>query len=408
MTKGKTLLMIAFEFPPCNGASVPRIQSFYRYLKAWGWKIVVLTANQRAHDKLDPNYCDGSNDLIFRTFALDVHRHLSIKGKYWSGLTKTDRWAFTWQPSALRKGRHLIKNYKPDVIWSSSPIPSTHHIAHKLSTQYNIPWVADYRDPFKYIAATSKNKQDSVQQEIDAKTVRNAAHLTYATEEVKALYEDYYGQLIRTKSTVIENGFDETNFSQLETLAKAPTPFSNQKFSLYYSGVLYPSGRDPFPIFNALKTLKEKGEINEASFELIFQGAGDGREYVSKLNELGITDLVKFIEPVPFLNALNNMIRSDCLLLIQDSKFNRQIPGKVYEYLRTQRPLLVKADPKGATHRVVQGFEGVWCGYEEQDMESAISAVINNTQSECNRDVKRFDRESKARQLERVLNFEGD
>lgn len=51
MTKlNKTLLMVAFEFPPSNGASVPRIESFYRYLKKWGWRVVILTASEQAYE----------------------------------------------------------------------------------------------------------------------------------------------------------------------------------------------------------------------------------------------------------------------------------------------------------------------------------------------------------------------
>jgi hypothetical protein len=57
--------MIAFEFPPSNGASVPRIESFYRYLKQWGWKVVVLTASSKAYQRIDNSYQDGKEDLVY-------------------------------------------------------------------------------------------------------------------------------------------------------------------------------------------------------------------------------------------------------------------------------------------------------------------------------------------------------
>ena len=58
----KTILMVAFEFPPSNGASVPRIESFYRYLKAWGWQVIVLTAKHHAYVNKDDTYKDNTDD----------------------------------------------------------------------------------------------------------------------------------------------------------------------------------------------------------------------------------------------------------------------------------------------------------------------------------------------------------
>ena len=405
MATTKTLLMIAFEFPPGNGASVPRIESFYRYLKQWGWKVVVLTANPRAYERVNPDYQDAEDDLVYRTFALDAPRHLSIKGKYIAASATPDRWGLTWIPSALIKGRQLVKKYQPDVIWSSSPIPSTHFIANKLSQKHGIPWVADYRDPFHYMNGSAGPKLDKIHKKIDQNTLTNTEHLTFATEQVKELYQDKYGNLVTDKSTVIENGFDEANFAKLETLTNKSTPFTKDKFSLYYSGVLYPHGRDPRPVFDAISELSTQGVIGADNFELVFQGAGDGSEFKDYITEKNIESLVSFIEPVPFLNALNNMMHADALLLIQDSRFNKQIPGKIYEYLRTQRPMLVKADPEGATYQVAAGFDKVYTGYNTEELQEALTSLLKLNQSEeIARDVNRFNREAKAKQLLDVIN----
>jgi len=345
----KTLLMVAFEFPPSNGASVPRIESFYRYLKAWGWNVIVLTAKPHAYTNINTEYKDNSDDIIYRTTALDVQRQLSFKGKYLEVMATPDRWGLTWIPSAIVKGRKLVKQYKPDVIWSSSPIPSTHYIANHLSQKFNTPWVADYRDPYHYMNGSAGKWLDKFHKKIDQTTLKNASHITFATTGVKNLYVDKYKALIEKKNTVIENGYDEANFEKLQTLKDKSTPFDDSKFTLYYSGVLYQNGRDPLPVFEALSALKKQNKISDNNFELIFQGAGDGKEFEQVINDLNLQNIVRFISPVPFINALNNMINSSALLLIQDERFNKQIPGKIYEYLRTGKPLLVKADIKGAT-----------------------------------------------------------
>ncbi|MDB2373835.1 glycosyltransferase [Psychrosphaera haliotis] len=411
MSATKTVLMIAFEFPPSNGASVPRIESFYRYLKQWGWEVIVLTADPSAYSKIDSTYQDGPDDKIYRTRALDVQRDLSYKGKYFSIMETPDRWGLTWIPSSVRVGAKLIKKYKPDVIWSSAPTPSTHYIANKLSKQTGLPWVADYRDPCHYMNGSAGRWLDYIHKKIDRQVMRNSAHLTYATAAVRDLYQAKYGALVETKNTVIENGFDEANFERLAALSsleRANTPFHSKKFSMYYSGVLYAHGRDPVPIFEAIAMLNNDGLVNADNFELIFQGAGSGEEFSEALTTLGIADLVQFVDPVPFINALNNMTRADALVLIQDARFNKQIPGKVYEYLRTQRPMLVKADSQGATYKLASSFDGVETGMAAEELAEGIVKLINskNEQGQVTvyqRDLSAYNREQKARQLEQVM-----
>lgn len=395
--------MIAFEFPPSNGASVPRIESFYRYLKQWGWKVVVLTASPKAYQRIDNSYQDGKDDLVYRAMALDAPRHLSIKGKYLASMEMPDRWGLTWIPSALVKGKKLLKQYKPDVIWSSSPIPSTHYIAQKLSSEGNIPWVADYRDPFHYMNGSAGKRLDKLHRKIDSQTLKQASKLTFATQQVRDLYCKEYGELVSEKSIVIENGFDESNFKKLAELPAIESPFSPNKFSLYYSGVLYAHGRDPKPIFSALALLQREGKINEENFELIFQGAGDGQDFHHALNELGIVNLVKFIPPVPFINALSNMMQCSALLLIQDERFNKQIPGKLYEYLRTQKPLLVKSPIGSATQTLAGKYESVESCYSEAECKSALVKLISSRDNQIKRELSEHNREYKAKQLHDTL-----
>ena len=245
---------------------------------------------------------------------------------------------------------------------------------------------------------------DKQHKKIDSQTLKHASKLTFVTQQVRDLYCKEYGELVSEKSMVIENGFDESNFKKLAELPAMESPFSPNKFSLYYSGVLYAHGRDPKPIFNALAFLQHEGKINEDNFELVFQGAGDGQDFHQTLNELGIINLVKFISPVPFINALSNMMACDALLLIQDERFNKQIPGKLYEYFRSQKPVLVKAHQDGATYKLATEHEGIFAGYTADELEDALALLLERPNSFTKRDVAAYSREHKSRQLLELLN----
>ena len=60
-----------------------------------------------------------------------------------------------------------------------------------------------------------------------------------------------------------------------------------------------------------MSALQKQGVINNENFELIFQGAGDGNDFNEVLNDLKLVTIVTFLESVPFIYALNNMIQAD-------------------------------------------------------------------------------------------------
>jgi hypothetical protein len=53
---------------------------------------------------------------------------------------------------------------------------------------------------------------------------------------------------------------------------------------------------------------------------------------------------------------------ADLLLVFQGSYFNAQIPAKIYEYLRAQRPVFSVLDPDGDTAAQLGKFQGVYFG----------------------------------------------
>jgi hypothetical protein len=69
---------------------------------------------------------------VERAQALDAAKHLSIKGKYPGWLALPDRWA-SWWPGAVATGMKIIREQKPDVIWSTYPIATAHLIGASLA-----------------------------------------------------------------------------------------------------------------------------------------------------------------------------------------------------------------------------------------------------------------------------------
>jgi len=351
--KGK-ILLIAFHFPPvASSTGHLRTLGFMKHLPLMGWEPFVLTAHPRSYVSVDP---DGlkqvpESGVVRRAFALDVRRHLSLKGKYPSMLALPDRWV-SWWPDAVRVGLKLIREHRIDAIWSTYPIATAHLVALSLSRRTALPWIADFRDPMKPSHDTRSSR--SVSSWLEKRVMRQASLATFTTPGARQRYAACY-PAAADKLRVISNGYEEELFASLP--AMQPT-MPGERVTLLHSGLLYPQGRSPIPFFQALARLKSVGEISRDNLRVILRASGYESEYNRELKRLDLSDIVFLEPPVSYTQALVEQARSDALLLFQGEEFNAQIPAKVYEYLRIGLPVLALTDARGDTAALLKETGG--------------------------------------------------
>ncbi len=70
-------------------------------------------------------------------------------------------------------------------------------------------------------------------------------------------------------------------------------------------------------------------------------------------DKFGLAECIELLPPIPYKDAIDEMMRADVLLILQASNCNDQIPAKLYEYLRAKRPILALTDPLGDTAKVL-------------------------------------------------------
>ncbi|HJR70339.1 MAG TPA: glycosyltransferase, partial [Gammaproteobacteria bacterium] len=140
--------MIAFHFPPASISSgIQRTLKFSTYLPEFGWKPNVLTVHPRAYESTGSDQMgDIPQDLVVRrAFSLNAARHMTLAGRYPLFLALPDRWS-SWWLGGIVSGLKMIREQRPDVLWSTYPIATAHLIALTLHRLTSIPWVADCRD----------------------------------------------------------------------------------------------------------------------------------------------------------------------------------------------------------------------------------------------------------------------
>lgn len=353
-------LMVAFHFPPQAGSSgILRTLNFVKNLPPLGWDSSVLAATPSAFE-------DQRNDLIasiptttrvVRAAALDAARHLSIKGKYLRLLALPDRWSSWWIP-AVWHGLKEIRQARPDLIWSTYPIATAHLIGGTLSLVSGLPWVADFRDPMTSSDYPVEPLQRRVWRWLEGKVLRRASACVFTTPHAAQTYAERYPEQA-AKCHVIENGFDDEVFEQVQAAREG---VGADKLLLLHSGLIYPEERDPSNFFAAVRALIDRGELDATRLCIRFRAPHHDAEVKACAEQYGIQHCVEVAPPVPYQRAVAEMMGADLLLVFQGSDFNTQIPAKIYEYLRAQRPVLGVLDPSGATATLLKRFEAVHLG----------------------------------------------
>ncbi len=407
----KRVLMVAFQFPPFQGSSgIHRTLSFCRYLPENDWQPLVLVPKARAYPRQSDDLLGKipKELVVKKTFALDAARDLAIMGRYlrWSAIP--DQWA-SWWFSAVPAGLRMIKQYRPQAIWSTYPTSSAHMIAMTLQRISGLPWIADFRDPMIYESFPTEPVTRRSRSWLERKTLQNCTRAVFVTPSARALYRERYPSLPDSRFALVSNGYDEESFSSLSEAVPASTDV-NRPLVLVHSGLLEPQDRNPEPFFAALAKLLEQGSIQRKKLKVILRASGDALLYQEQIKARGLSDVVTLEPHCSYQQALEEMLSADGLLVFQGPDCNRQIPGKIYEYIRARKPILSLVDMQGDTAQLLKTL-GIDTYAKIDDAESIAQALdrfitlVGQGQAPVasEEDVLRFSRHHKAIELAQLL-----
>jgi glycosyltransferase involved in cell wall biosynthesis len=351
----KRVLMIAYHFPPIQGSSgVQRTLKFCQYLPDHGWQPLVLTVHPRAYEQTEGGQLKEIPEAVIvkRAFALDTARHLGFQGRYIRYLALPDRW-ISWWLGAVASGLGLIRRYRPDVIWSTYPIATAHLIGLTLHRITGVSWIADFRDSMTEDEYPHDPVVRKTYRWIEGRTIAYCTCAVFTTAGTVRMYRRRYPAVPDSRWKLIANGYDEENFRDAEERTRS-IPTSNGAIVLLHSGLLYPSERDPTAFFAALSELVRDGRISSGELKIVFRASGYVDHYRRLISHYGIEDIISLQPAISYVAALAEMVKADGLLIFQASNCNHQVPAKLYEYLRAQRPILALTDPTGDTASILR------------------------------------------------------
>jgi glycosyltransferase involved in cell wall biosynthesis len=428
----KKLLIITYYWPPSGGAGVQRWLKFAKYLRNFGWEPVIYTPSNPEYPAIDNTLTKDipANIEVIKTPIWEPYQfYKKITGKksttkinsgflndkkspglveqlsVWirGNLFIPDARKFWVKPSVRFLTKYLKENHV-DAIVSTGPPHSMHLIALAIKTRLNIPWLADFRDPWTDIDYYKDLKisafADRKHKSLELKTIKGCSTMVVVSGDMKENYEKMGANDVH----VITNGFDPDDMTDNLVI-------SDTKFSISHIGTLPPS-LNLKGLWQVLSALTESLPNFRNDLEIKLVGKVD-QSVVDDLMLYNLSDQLNRIEYVTHDKAALQMRQSAILLLAinKDSPNAKGIlTGKFFEYLASGRPILAIGPTDGELARIIKESEaGEIAAYDDlaqikKIVISMYEKYLLNDLSNFPKGIEKYTRKNLTLELVTILN----
>jgi hypothetical protein len=368
----RRVLILSYYFPPSGGPGVQRILKTVRYLGEYGWQPTVVTVREGAYPKHDATLLKEVPPTVTveRTRSLEPFAWYaaltgrgendavavgSVAGRGTSWAERLARWIRAnvflpdarvgWVPYAVTRGLRLLTDAMQtpepnfDAILTTGPPHSTHLAGWVLHRLTDVPWLADFRDPWTDINYYHELPHMPLARRLDAALERLVVRSASAVVSVSPTWCGLMSRKGAKSVYLVQNGYDAADFPRF---AYGP---SEDAFVLTYVGSLYAS-RNPVTLWRTLQRLRAAGCIPKLRLRLV--GTVEPVVHAS-LRRYGLDAIAEHVPYVPHREAIGYMQKASLLLLVVE-RFGQDagmLTGKVYEYLASRRPVLGIGPPEG-------------------------------------------------------------
>lgn len=353
----KKVLVITYYWPPAGGPGVQRWLKFVKYLRDFDIIPVVYIPENPEYPLLDDTFRDeiASDITIYKHPIFEPYRLASLfsskKTKRISaGIIQTKNQSYVeklmlwirgnlfipdarkyWVRPSVKFLNGILEKEGIDTVITTGPPHSVHLMGNHLKESKGIKWIADFRDPWTSIGYHKKLKLSALaknrHKELERMVLNNADKIVVTSQTTKEEFEGITKRPIK----VITNGFDEVRQGQIAL---------DEKFTISHIGSML-TGRNPKNLWKILgELIKENKSFNET---LVLQFIGViSDDVLTSIRDFGLEGHTKVIGYVSHEEAIKYQQKSRVLLLaeIDVEETKGIIPGKLFEYMAAERPIL--------------------------------------------------------------------
>lgn len=382
----KKVLIITYYWPPAGGPGVQRWLKFVKYLPDFDIEPIVFIPENPNYPIIDSELQKdiNSNTIIIKNPISEPYKLASIFSKKTTNAISSgiipnkkkqsflDKFLLyvrgnffipdariAWVKPSVSVLENYIKEHPVDLIITTGPPHSLHLIGLELKNKLNCKWFADFRDPWtsigyhKQLKLTERSKEKHLK--LEKEVLNTADHILVTSPTTK----NEFTKLTHKPITVITNGYD------VEYIQKKPL---DSKFSIAHIGSFL-SERNPRIFWKALSELIKENKDFREDFELKLIGKVS-QEILDVVSEFKLSNYLNNLGYLSHNQALIEQRSSQVLLLVEiDSEETVGIiPGKLFEYMAAERPILA-IGPEGAdfSNIIKETNSGTFFTYDQKD-----------------------------------------
>lgn len=382
----KKLLIITYYWPPAGGPGVQRWLKFVKYLPDFGVQPIVYIPENPTYPIIDEALQKDVSDKaiilknkIFEPYQLASVFSATSTQKISSGIIPAAKkqtflqrfllWIrgnifipdarFLWVKPSVKFLKKYIQENEIDAIVTSGPPHSLHLIGLQLKKEMNLTWLADFRDPWTTIGYHKALKLSSYAEKKHKKLEREVLNSADTIIVTSKTTKEEFKAITSKPIEVITNGYDVENIAK-QTL--------DEKFSMAHIGSFL-SDRNPKLLWEVLSELTMENPTFASHFQLKLIGKVS-QEILDSITRHQLQQYVSNLGYVSHQEALEHQRKSQVLLLIEiDSPETKSIiPGKVFEYLVSERPIVaIGPDGSDFAEIITSTNTGVFFTYDEKE-----------------------------------------
>ena len=398
MERGRTILLVAYFYPPCPDTGAHRAAAMTKYLRRLGHRVVVLTTS--AYGEVP-----GEEDVV-RTRDLQLLRarmggHDRVQGMFesdtYSGrphplskLFVPEPLVAAWAPFAMRAAKRLVARGSFDCVITTSPPESAHRIGRALRTR-GLPWVADIRDAWNF-EPLRPPFPTRVQRRLDERQEAGWLSVADVITVVSRPAGDDLADRLALDSMLVPNAWDpdlEADLGAAGDAGAAEPMLDPDRLSLVYTGRFGSYGRDPQGLVEGLGALARDEPAVAERLEVAIAGPVTEDERALLQSDVSPAR-VKLLGSVPREQALALQRASDGLLLIASERRSQLANLKLFEYLAAGRPIVALAEGTEAARIVLEtGAGDVVPSWDPTAIRDALARFVSGQLSSPDPDALR-------------------
>jgi hypothetical protein len=402
----KKILLIAYSYPPLGDAQSLRWYYLSNELAKIGYLIDVITIKHPSNinknidknitiHRVFPGFFENIAYKLKSKIGVDNKNNEKKRKSFSFKFMKSVYWflrnsiAFILPGNITTEWYFFVKKYmKSNINIKDYEYLITSHepwvdslIGLNIKSRYpDIKWIGDFGDP--YVSIYTPKYKLFFENIIENKIYKNIDLLVFTNNKVLEVLETKYKYLNNKNTLILEQGFKDNRFLKKE---------KNSIFTIVYTGTFYDDFRNPKELAKALLKL---------DFEFKFIVAGRNEKFNYLFKDLGSKyEFLGFKEHDDVLKLQRN---ADLLIHLSNKQLE-QVPGKFYEYIGSNIPILMIY--QNCEDQLIKLTKKLGCGAICKNSSNQIYKTINqffNQEIELNRDenaIEYFSWESRAKVL---------